>query len=130
MEKPTLLYLFIIASGLFLIPVSLSFSQQANDILGKWQDVDHAEKQIEITKHKDFFIGKAINDSGKNSKNGTIVFHELIWDNRDKSYSGTLINPDNNDKFEIKIRMEEKDSFRFTVGKFIFSKAFLFKRIP
>jgi uncharacterized protein (DUF2147 family) len=130
MEKPTILYLFIIVFGLLLITISPSFSQEANDILGKWQDADHPEKQVEIVKHQDFFIGKVINDSSKNSKNGTIVFHELTWDSRDKSYSGTLINPDNKDKFGIKFKLEEKDSFHFTVSRFVFSKTLSFKRIP
>jgi len=131
MEKPKLLYLFIIVLGLFIIPVRHSFSQEANDILGKWQDADHPEKQVEIFGEKDFFIGKVINDSSKNSKNGTIVFHELTWDSRDKSYSGTLINPDNKDKFGIKFKLEEKkDSFHFTVSRFVFSRSLSFKRIP
>ena len=95
------------------------FSQ--NNILGKWVDKEHKEKKIEM------YLGSDKKIYGK-SENGIIVFKSFVFNSTAKTYSGILINPDNNAAFTIVINQSNKDSFTFSVKKFIFSKKFTFIR--
>ena len=95
------------------------FSQ--DNILGKWVDKEHKEKKIEMYLRSDKKI------YGK-SESGIIVFKSLVFNSKAKTYSGILINPDNNAAFPIVINQPTKDSFTFSVKKFIFSKKITFIR--
>jgi uncharacterized protein (DUF2147 family) len=118
-----------IMAVMMLLMVSLSANTQtSNSILGQWKDADHPQKQVEITSHAGKFVGKSINSS-KTSEIGKIVFKDLKWIDSSKSYKGILINPDNGDEFNIEIKMIGIDGFRFSAGKFIFSRTFTFNRI-
>lgn len=118
-----------IMTVMILIVVSLTANAQTpNSILGKWKDADHPDKQIEIKDYNGKYIGKSVNTTQPN-ENGRIVFTDLIWSESSKSYTGILINPDNGDEFKIEIKIVGTDRFKFTVGKFIFSRTFTFKRI-
>ena len=106
----------------FLFSFSLSqkvFSQ--NSLLGKWMDKEHKEKRIEMYSGSDKII------YGK-SESGIMVFKSLVFDSKTKTYSGVLINPDDNAEFNIVIKQPTADSFTFSVKKFIFSKKFTFIR--
>jgi uncharacterized protein (DUF2147 family) len=103
-------------------------AQTSNSILGKWKDAEHPEKQIEIINQAGKFLGKGINSS-KPSENAKTILKDLVWSESSKSYTGILINPDNGDEFKIEIIMVGVDRFKFTVGKFIFSRTFTFNRI-
>ena len=106
----------------FLFSFSLSqkvFSQ--NSLLGKWMDKEHKEKRIEMYLGSDKII------YGK-SESGIMVFKSLVFDSKTKTYSGFLINPDDNAEFSIVIKQPTADSFTFSVKKFIFSKKFTFIR--
>ena len=106
----------------FLISFSISskgFSQ--NNLLGKWIHTEHKEKKIEMYLCGDKKI------YGK-SESGTIVLKSLVFDSKTKTYSGILIDPDNNAKFSIVINQPTTNSFIFSVKKFIFSKKFTFIR--
>jgi uncharacterized protein (DUF2147 family) len=114
-----------------LVLIVVSFTANAhtsNSILGKWKDAEHPEKQIEITNQAGKFLGKGINSS-KPSENGKTILKDLVWSDVSKTYKGILINPDNGDEYKIEIKMIGIDRFRFSVGKFIFSKTFTFNRI-
>jgi len=114
---------------LMLLAVSFTANAQtSNSILGKWKDVDHPEKQIEITSQTGKYVGKSINSS-KPVENGKTILKDLVWIDASKSYKVILINPDNGDEFKIEIKMIGIDKFKFTVGKFIFSRTFTFNRI-
>ncbi len=117
------------SAALILLVVSFAASAQTStSILGQWKDAEHPEKQLEITNQTGAFVGKAIN-STKTSENGKVILKDLVWSDASKSYKGILINPDNGDDFKIEIKMVGNDLFRFTAGKFIFSRTFNFKRI-
>jgi len=103
-------------------------AQTSNSILGKWKDADHPEKQIEISSQNGKYIGKSIN-ALKPNENGKTVFKDLIWSESSKSYKGILINQDNGDEFKIEIKLFGIDRFKFSAGKFIFSRTFTFNRI-
>ena len=92
-----------------------------NNILGKWIDKEHKEKKIEMYLGSDKII------CGK-SESGIIVFKSLVFNSEAKTYSGILINPDNNAAFSIVINQPTTHSFTFSVKKFIFSKKFTFVR--
>ncbi len=115
---------------LILIMFSLKVKSQTSDsILGNWKDAGHPDKQIEITYQNGRLTGKSIN-AAKAKENGKTVLKDLIWSDTSKSYKGILINPDDGDEFNIEIKMIGTDKFRFTAGKFIFSRTFTFNRIP
>lgn len=105
-----------------LLFISLSaFSQTSNSIIGNWKDQSHPEKQVQI------YLGADSKIYGKSPDN-LIVFKALVWDNTEKVYNGILVNPDNNEQFEISIKLTKNDKFTFAVRKFIFSKQFQFIR--
>ena len=105
---------------LFLFSIFQKVFAQDN-ILGKWVDKEHKEKKIEMYLSSDKEI------YGK-SESGIIVFKSLVFNSKAKTYSGILINPDNNAAFTIVINQPTKDSFTFSVEKFIFLKRFTFLR--
>lgn len=110
---------------LFLLGIFCASAQDAERIVGKWQDAGHPEKQIAIYEEAGTFFGKSINDSN----NGKVVLKNLIWSETSKNYQGVLISPEGDGEFDIEIEMADKDTFSFSVGKFIFRKKFTFKRI-
>jgi len=113
---------------LMLIVVSFSaYAQTSNSILGKWKDADHPEKQIEIFNQNGKYVGKSINPA-KSIEISRTILKDLMWNDASKSYKGILINPENGDEFKIEIKMIGTDKFRFSAGKFIFSKTFTFNR--
>jgi uncharacterized protein (DUF2147 family) len=118
----------VIAVMILFIASLTTNAQTSNSILGKWNDADHPEKQIEISSQNGKYYGKSINAS-KPNENGKTVLKDLIWSESSKSYKGILINPDNGDEFKIEIKMFGIDRFKFTAGKFIFSRTFTFNRI-
>jgi uncharacterized protein (DUF2147 family) len=118
----------VIAVMILFIASLTTNAQTSNSILGKWKDADHPEKQIEISSQNGKYYGKSINAS-KPNENGKTVLKDLIWSESSKSYKGILINPDNGDEFKIEIKMFGIDRFKFTAGKFIFSRTFTFNRI-
>ncbi len=103
-------------------------AQTSNHILGKWKDADHPEKQMEIKSQAGKSVGKTINAT-KPAENGKTVLKDLVWNDATKTYKGVLINPDNGDEYKIEIKMIGTDRFRFSVGKFIFSRTFTFNRM-
>lgn len=103
-------------------------TQTSNPILGYWQDAEHPEKQVEIISQSGRYVGKSINDPNP-SKNGRTILKNLVWNDQAKSYRGILINPENGDEFKIEIKMIGTNRFRFSAGKFIFSRTFTFNRI-
>lgn len=116
-------------TALILIIVSFTANAQtSNSILGKWKDAGHPEKQIEISSQNGKYYGKSINAS-KPNENGKTVLKDLIWSESSKSYKGILINPGNGDEFKIEIKLFGIDRFKFTAGKYIFSRTFTFNRI-
>jgi uncharacterized protein (DUF2147 family) len=108
---------------LFLLLSFLSNAQNSDAIIGKWKDIDNAEKTVEVYKATD---GKYY---GKGTGNGFMVFKALVWDKQTNTYKGILINPDNDDEFSITIRLTTTDRFAFKVSKFIMSKKFEFVRM-
>ena len=99
-----------------------SYSQNRS-IVGKWQDVHHAEQQVEITEQNQEYTGTKLKDPTK------IIFRNLQWDDTSNTYKGMLISPENGKEMEVKIHMTSKDRFQFTVGAFVFKRTFEFKRI-
>lgn len=115
--------------GIMLLTVLTASAQNADKIIGKWKDTDHLEKQLEMYKQDNKYFGKSINDKSKPSKNGTLVFKDLVRNEKTRSYQGVLINPDNNNEYKIGIELVGENDFKFKVGKFIFFKTFNFKRM-
>ncbi len=90
-------------------------------LAGNWHDKNHPEKIVAITSSAHVFIGK--------DKTEKIVFRDLKSIGKNQ-YTGTLINPDDNETFDITISMVSSDEFTFSVKKFIFTKEFTFQRLP
>lgn len=111
--------LSVLIFTLFTLAVS---AQRNEQILGEWYDIENPEKQIEMYLHEGKFYGK-------NTTTSKIIFKDLIWDVKANAYRGKLINPDNDEVFEISIELFGNELFQFTAGKFIFKKQFQFKRL-
>lgn len=118
--KVVLVLMLLLFSG-----ISLK-AQDPKTILGNWQDEAHPEKQIKMFVLSGKYFGKSI-QAEPNQIN--VIFRDLVWSDSKKSYLGSIINPDNGDKYSVEIQMLGTDKFRFSVGKFIFTRSFTFKRI-
>ena len=105
---------------LFILSVPQKVFSQTN-LAGKWTDKEHNEKKIEM------YTGDDKKIYGKSEK-GIIVFKSFVFDAKTKNYNGILINPDDNEEFNIVIKQLTANSFTFSVKKFIFSKKFMFIR--
>ncbi len=128
--KRNFLALQLLGATLFMLSSFASLAQTSEKIIGQWKDKNHPEKQVEMYKQGTSYFGKTINDQRAVSKNGTLVFKELVWNEQTKTYKGILINPDNpKEEFKIDIALVGENQFQFKVGKFIFGKSFTFIRI-
>jgi hypothetical protein len=75
----------IVCILLFLSFSLCSNAQKSDTIIGKWKDVDNAEKTVEMYQAGD---GKYY---GKGLSNGFLVFKALVWNKEKNTYKGTLI---------------------------------------
>lgn len=99
------------------------FSQYANDIIGKWQNVDDASFQIEIYLAKDGnYYGKILNDSKSQGNKGKIVLHKLSYHVDKKIYTGIMNPPDANIKLNAEIVFVSSKKLKINVRKFLMSK--------
>lgn len=105
-------------------------AQSAKSILGNWKDENKPEKQIQMYELADGKVeGKVINDNRKNSQNGFLIFKNLVWNEKAKTYSGRLISPDDSSTFDIVLNLVNNDRFEFKVKKLFLTKTFHFVRI-
>jgi hypothetical protein len=110
---------------LLLIAMVLSYclpSYSQTNLIGKWVDTDHKEKQIEIyTANNNKIYGK--------SEKGFIVLKDFVYDIKSDTYTGILVNPEDKEEFKITIKQPSINKFTFVVRKFIFSKKFIFEKM-
>lgn len=119
--------LVLLALSLCVLSVQ---AQSAKSILGNWKDENKPEKQIQMYELADGKVeGKVINDNRKNSQNGFLIFKNLAWNEKAKTYSGRLISPDDSSTFDIVLNLVNNDRFEFKVKKFFLTKTFHFVRI-
>lgn len=110
----------------FLISGKTLFSQSNDSILGVWYDKDHPQKQVRFFKQHGLYSAKAyVSGDNKNM----IIFKNLRWNVQTSTYNGSIVDPDNGKEYEIEVVMSNNDEFTFSVGVFIFSKTFIFKRV-
>ncbi|MFN7116017.1 MAG: DUF2147 domain-containing protein [Saprospiraceae bacterium] len=125
--------IFLKGITLFMLLLFTSFTllaQNAKDIIGKWKDKDHPDKQIEMyVQGTDKYEAKMINDTRKKSQNGLIIFKNLSWNEAKRIYQGILINPDDGNEFKINIELVNKDTFQFKIKRMFLTKTFQFVRI-
>lgn len=119
----------ILSVTLFTILTTSAMSQKHKGIIGKWQDANHPEKQIEFYQQNNKFYGKSIGNESRTYKNPIIIFKEFHWIDNLKIYKGKLIDPENNDEYDIDINFIGNNKFQFSVNKFVFTKKFTFERI-
>ena len=114
---------------LMLLVVSFtSNAQTSNSFPYQWKDAEHHEEQIEVTNLTVKYVGKTINSSNP-VENGKSFLEDLVWIDASKSYKGNLINHDNVEVLNVKIKMPGTHGFRFSAGKLIFSRTFTFNII-
>jgi hypothetical protein len=112
--KATVFLLVMIGTG--------SFAQTNDRILGIWQDSKWPEKRVLLYKQNEKYFGKYPNEE-------KLVFKNLVWETNKKTYKGILINPVDQEEFEVVITFLDNNTFRFKVNKFIFSRTFVFSRV-
>ena len=113
----------LLTLSLLFFGTNVLVGQNADALIGKWQDRSHKNQQVEIYKKEGKYFGKAINDPSQ------LVFKDLTWDINSKTYKGTLINPANGEELLVEIELSDPDNFKFSMGIFIFKKTFRFNRI-
>ena len=115
---------------LFIGSPLCGYAQMAEQLLGKWKDSKHPEKQIVMFRQSaTTFCGEKIAAPGKANEKKTVLFRNLTWDSSTRTYKGVLIDPERQNEYGIILQMPAKDRFTFTVKRFFLSRTFQFVRI-
>ena len=105
-------------------------SQPANSLIGRWKDEANPTMQTEFSlQHDDRFQGRLINDTGQKLKNGLVVFKDFRWDEQAKTYTGTLIKPEDGTEFNAAIVLTNENLLTVSVKKFFMTRTIHFVRI-
>lgn len=113
----------LLVTALLILSSGPLMAQSNDAIEGKWQDTAHPEKKVAVYAEHGQYVGKDPDDPSR------LIFKDLRWSAKSKTYRGLVINPDNGNTYDIEIEMTDQDNFRFSVGPFIFKKTFRFERI-
>ena len=105
-------------------------AQTAEQLLGKWKDSKHPEKQVIMLRQSAaMFYGRTLPQDGEAKKEETILFKSLIWEEKSRSYSGVLIDPATGKEFPVLVKLKNRSTFTFEVKVLLFRRQFEFSRI-
>lgn len=100
-----------------------SFSQNPNDIVGKWKDEKHNSKQLEI------YLGKDGLYYGKEVTSDKIILKQLTYNEKLKNYTGKMSPPEKDITLNVTISFESSTRLKFVAKKFIMSKEIYFVKL-
>lgn len=105
--------------------------QNNTDITGKWiTEEKDKTAQIEIYLSKDGkYYGKVINNIKNPANNGRIMLKELVYNEKTKTYTGTMLPPDAGIELNVTITLESKDRLKIVARKLVMRKTMYLKRI-
>jgi hypothetical protein len=97
-------------------------AQKADDILGKWQNIDDKTFRIEISASSEgTYIGRVINNHDKNVK-GREVLKKFVYDKERRKYLGTLSPPNLSSEIFAEIKMVSIGELKILTHKFFLTK--------
>jgi hypothetical protein len=101
-----------------------------NAITGRWKSEEQGKKvQMEIYLAKDGrYYGKVINDVEKSANNGRIAMKALVYNEKQKNYTGTMQPHDVNMELNITVTLETKDRLKVVARKLLMKKTMYFIR--
>ncbi len=113
---------------LSFVLVSTSFKYD-DSIKGKWVFSD-SQREVEIYLEKSKYVGKIIRVSGEIAKEkvGHILFIDFVYNQVDKTYSGT-IKPPEGMTASGEIIVLEKNKLKLIIKKYFIKKTFTLTRI-
>jgi hypothetical protein len=125
------IYRHIIVSVFLMVVASCCYTQTTSQISGKWKSEDKRRNfQMEIYLAKDnYYYGRIINDTGGNSKNGTLVLKQLNYNEDEAEYNGIFEPPDAAISFRVKVSIENGNRLKLVVSKLLMSKTMYLTRI-
>ena len=100
-----------------------SFNQQNDTIIGTWQDSGNPEQVITIYSKEHHYVGVQASDSTQ------LVLSHVEWKPLLNAYQGFIIHPENGKEVSVTLFLENENTFRFTVGAFLFKRTFRFQRV-
>ena len=121
-----------LAVGMVLICAAMvrAQPQPVKSLIGRWKDEANPTMQAEFCLHHEGrFEGRLINDTGKKSKNGFVAFKDFRWNEQAKTYTGTLIKPEDGTEFNAAIVLTNENLFTVSVKKFFMTRTLHFARI-
>jgi hypothetical protein len=119
-------YLFTDILLLFCLNVN---AQKADDIVGKWQNIDDRNFQIEISiSNEGKYFGRVIN-SLDHTVNGREVLKKFVYNKERKKYFGTLSPLNMPLELVAEIKMVSVGELKITMHKFLLTKTIYLIRI-
>jgi uncharacterized protein (DUF2147 family) len=100
----------------------------ADSIIGKWKDPD-GSAVVEINDKGGYYEGVVVENTENPASVSTVVFKNLVYDDADSVWEGTVYSVKKNKDFNAKIRMDSGDSFTLTVKAGLGSKKFEWARV-
>ncbi len=104
-------------------------AQNAYDIVGKWQNIDDRNFQIEISiSNEGNYFGWVINSLDR-TVNGREVLKRFIYNKEKKKYLGTLSPPNAPLELVAEIKMVSIGELKITMHKFLLAKTIYLIRL-
>ncbi|MEW6143571.1 MAG: DUF2147 domain-containing protein [Thermodesulfobacteriota bacterium] len=100
----------------------------ADSIVGKWKDPD-GSAVVRIENKGGYYEGVVVENAENPGSVTTVVFKNLVYDNTDSIWKGTVYSIKKNKDFNVKISMDSGDSFTMTVKAGLGSKKFEWARV-
>lgn len=97
-------------------------AQKADDIVGRWQNMDDRNFQIEITcSSEGKYIGRVVNNLNP-AVAGREVLKRCIYDKEKKMYIGRLLPANFSSELVAEIKMLSFGELKITIHKFVLTK--------
>jgi uncharacterized protein (DUF2147 family) len=100
----------------------------ADSIIGKWKDPD-GSAVVQIENKGGYYEGVVVENAENPGSVSTVVFKNLVYDDTDSIWEGTVYSLKKDKDFSVKIGMDSGDSFTMTVKAGLGSKKFEWARV-
>jgi uncharacterized protein (DUF2147 family) len=100
----------------------------ADSIIGKWKEPD-GSAVVRIENKGGYYEGVVVENAENPGSVSTVVFKNLVYDNSDSVWEGTVYSLKKDKDFDAKISMETSGNFTLTVKAGLGSKKFEWARV-
>jgi hypothetical protein len=110
---------------------TMSVTTDKNDIAGVWKTEEKdKDVEFEIYLANDYkFYGKVVKNTKTPGNNGRIALKELVYNERERTYTGTMQPPDATIELNVSVTLESKNRLKIVARKLLMRKTMYLKRL-